>query len=212
LDLGLLQREVALRIGVDKTTVFNWEAGTATPNLRALAAVIRFLGYDPQLAPEAADLGRLVRHHRQRQGLSMDALAEVLGVDSSTVRGWEQHGHRPGPRLCVQLAGVLGLPAATVAAEATTGQRLRVARLRAGLTQRELGGRIGVEQQVVSDWETGRKKPVGKDRARINETIGMASPWERGSCPVPPVARLQIEFAQESSVVVSRVHPGSLRV
>jgi DNA-binding XRE family transcriptional regulator len=30
LDLGLLQRDVALRIGVDKTTVFNWEAGSGT--------------------------------------------------------------------------------------------------------------------------------------------------------------------------------------
>jgi DNA-binding XRE family transcriptional regulator len=27
LDLGLHQREVAVRIGVDKTTVYKWEAG-----------------------------------------------------------------------------------------------------------------------------------------------------------------------------------------
>lgn len=47
LDFGLLQREVALRIGVDKSTVFNWEAGTAKPNRRALSGVIAFLGYDP---------------------------------------------------------------------------------------------------------------------------------------------------------------------
>jgi DNA-binding XRE family transcriptional regulator len=52
LDLGLLQREVALRIGVDKTTVYNWEAGRATPSLRGLPAVIWFLGYDPA-DPEA---------------------------------------------------------------------------------------------------------------------------------------------------------------
>jgi transcriptional regulator with XRE-family HTH domain len=58
LDLGLLQREVALRVGVDKTTVFNWETGTASPNLRALPAVIRFLGYDPRPSREAADPGR----------------------------------------------------------------------------------------------------------------------------------------------------------
>ena len=49
LDLGLLQREVALLVGVDKTTVFNWETGRAAPNLRA----IRFLGYDPTDGPLA---------------------------------------------------------------------------------------------------------------------------------------------------------------
>jgi transcriptional regulator with XRE-family HTH domain len=47
LDLGLLQREVALRIGVDVTSVNNWERGRASPNLRAIPAVIRFLGYTP---------------------------------------------------------------------------------------------------------------------------------------------------------------------
>jgi transcriptional regulator with XRE-family HTH domain len=81
LDLGLLQREVALLMEVDKTTVFNWEAGTAFPSLRALPAVIRFLGYDPRQSPEAGNPGRLVRHFRQRQGLSMPVLPDPLGVD-----------------------------------------------------------------------------------------------------------------------------------
>ena len=99
LDLGLLQKEVALQIGVDEATIFNWEAGAASPGLRALPEVIRFLGYDPRQGPEAGDLGRLIRHLRQRQGLSMDALAEMLSVDPSTVRGWEQRGHR---HLCDQ--------------------------------------------------------------------------------------------------------------
>jgi transcriptional regulator with XRE-family HTH domain len=47
LDLGLLQREVALRIGVDKTTIHNWEAGRTHPNVRALRGAIRFLGHNP---------------------------------------------------------------------------------------------------------------------------------------------------------------------
>ncbi len=102
LDLGLLQREVALRIGVDETTVFNWEAETASPGLRALPEVIRFLSYDP----------RLVRHLRQKQGLSMDALADLLDVGTSTVRGWECRGRRPSPRLHARLAEVLDLPPA----------------------------------------------------------------------------------------------------
>jgi DNA-binding transcriptional regulator YiaG len=88
-----------LRIGVDETTIFNWEAGTASPGLRALPAVIRFLDYDPRPIPEATDLGRLIRHLRRRQGLSMNAPADRLGVDPTTVRGWEQRGHKPRPQL-----------------------------------------------------------------------------------------------------------------
>ncbi len=163
LDLGLLQREVALQIGVDETTVFNWEAGTATPSLRALPAVIRFLGYDPPRIPDAADWGGLVRYLRQRHGLSMDALAELLSVDPTTVRGWEQGEHKPQPRLYARLVEVLGLPAATADAGAAFGERFRTARLRVGVTERELAKRIGVAQQVVLDWETGKRTPTLSD-------------------------------------------------
>jgi transcriptional regulator with XRE-family HTH domain len=93
LDLGLLQREVALRIGVDTTTVFNWEAGTASPNIRALPGVIRFLGYDP--TETGSTLGERLRATRRRLGLSHADLAGRLGVDPSTVLDWETGRHRP---------------------------------------------------------------------------------------------------------------------
>ena len=35
-------------LGVDKTTVFNWETGRTCPGRRAMPAVVRFLGYDPR--------------------------------------------------------------------------------------------------------------------------------------------------------------------
>jgi transcriptional regulator with XRE-family HTH domain len=47
LDLGLLQREVAERLGVDKTTVFNWERGRTTPLQAVRPALFEFLGYVP---------------------------------------------------------------------------------------------------------------------------------------------------------------------
>jgi len=60
LDLGLLQREVALRIGVDKTTVFNWETGRASPGRRAMAGVVRFLGYEPSVMASNLDGGNRI--------------------------------------------------------------------------------------------------------------------------------------------------------
>ena len=79
----------------------------------------------------------------------MDALADMLGVDPSTVRGWEWRGHRPWPRVHARLAEVLGLPTATAAAETTFGQRLRAARLRIGLTQAELAARVGLDPRTI---------------------------------------------------------------
>lgn len=49
LELNLLQREVAQRLGVKTDTILNWEHNRTTPTLRYLPRVIAFLGYDPSV-------------------------------------------------------------------------------------------------------------------------------------------------------------------
>jgi transcriptional regulator with XRE-family HTH domain len=51
LDLGLLQREAALQLGVDVKTVTNWERQRTEPKIRFLPAIFRFLGSDPRPLP-----------------------------------------------------------------------------------------------------------------------------------------------------------------
>ena len=46
-DHDKARRTVGERIGVDTTSVFNWEAKTSQPDLKYMPAVIRFLGYNP---------------------------------------------------------------------------------------------------------------------------------------------------------------------
>ncbi|MBI2369480.1 MAG: helix-turn-helix transcriptional regulator, partial [Deltaproteobacteria bacterium] len=48
LDLRLLQRQVAPRLGAAEATITSWETNQATPSVRFLPAIIRFLGYDPR--------------------------------------------------------------------------------------------------------------------------------------------------------------------
>lgn len=47
MDLGLLQREAAARIGVHVTTLANWEVGRTSPALAHLPGLFEFLGYVP---------------------------------------------------------------------------------------------------------------------------------------------------------------------
>jgi transcriptional regulator with XRE-family HTH domain len=93
LGLKLLQKDVAEQLGVDKTSVFNWEGNRSSPEIRYMPAIIDFLGYDP--LPVANTLAeRLVR---QRTGLelSQKESAERLGVDPSTLAKWERGEREP---------------------------------------------------------------------------------------------------------------------
>ena len=63
LDLGLLQREVAEKIGVTESTIWNWEANLSTPQQRFIPRIIAFLGYEfPGIA--RAQLGSLAACRR----------------------------------------------------------------------------------------------------------------------------------------------------
>jgi transcriptional regulator with XRE-family HTH domain len=88
LDLGLLQREVAERLGADTCSVTNWELNHTTPALRFMPGIIRFLGYTPW-GPGASAGERLVAYRRER-GLPQTALARLLGIDPGTLSRWER--------------------------------------------------------------------------------------------------------------------------
>jgi ribosome-binding protein aMBF1 (putative translation factor) len=47
LVLGLFRREVAEMIGVDETTIYNWESNRNAPAARVIQRVVEFLGYCP---------------------------------------------------------------------------------------------------------------------------------------------------------------------
>ena len=93
LDLGLFQKNVAVRLGVDNSTILNWEHGKTQPPVRFLPRIIRFLGYDPYPAPRS--LGENLVAKRRQLGLSRKRMAARLGVDEGTMKRWERGMARP---------------------------------------------------------------------------------------------------------------------
>ena len=93
MDLGLFQREAAKEIGVSASTIWHWEKGDREPAIRHLPTLIRFLGYVPLETGET--LPEKLRAYRRIHGLSRERMAEVLGVDRTTVWRWERGETQP---------------------------------------------------------------------------------------------------------------------
>jgi transcriptional regulator with XRE-family HTH domain len=96
LDLGLTQQQVAQRLGIDETTVHNWERNHKVPVVRLLPRMIQFLGYSPY-AP-ALSLPEQLKMCRRSLGLSQRKLAKALGVDESSLRNWESGRRKPSKK------------------------------------------------------------------------------------------------------------------
>lgn len=89
LDLNLLQSQVAEQIGVDKTTVHNWESNESAPAIRYIPAILRLLGYDPHPSLDSfPDRLGTVRRTPQRK------MADKLGIDPGTLQSWEAGTHQ----------------------------------------------------------------------------------------------------------------------
>ena len=105
LDLGLLQKEVSEKIRVDESTIYHWERQRTQPEIRFIARIIEFLGYDP--IPQPKSFPEKLKTYRLRMGLSQKKLAIKLGIDPSTILKWEKGRHKPMAEYCNLIAKML---------------------------------------------------------------------------------------------------------
>lgn len=82
-ELGLLQREVAARLGCNVFTYANWEKDKTQPVASQFRPVIDFLGYDP--SPEPVTLAERLQAKRRQLGVTFSQVAWHLGWDESTL-------------------------------------------------------------------------------------------------------------------------------
>jgi transcriptional regulator with XRE-family HTH domain len=94
LDLKLLQRDVAREIGVDKTTIHNWETNKTKPDLYIIPKLIEFIGYSP-LYISIKGIGEQIKVYRKVLGITQKCLAKQLGIDPTTLAKWERGKGRP---------------------------------------------------------------------------------------------------------------------
>jgi transcriptional regulator with XRE-family HTH domain len=82
-ELGLLQREVAGRMGIGKETYANWEKDKTIPVASQFWPVVAFLGYDP--SPDPTTLAERLAAKRRALGITFDQVAKHLGWDPGTL-------------------------------------------------------------------------------------------------------------------------------
>jgi Mg chelatase-like protein len=93
LELGLLQKDAATRLGTCEATFANWEKGTRKPSVRYYPLIIEFLGYEPWPVPQS--LGEKLMAQRRRLGLSVKRAARDMSIDEGTWTAWERGKRKP---------------------------------------------------------------------------------------------------------------------
>ena len=95
-------------LGVDTTTINNWELNRCKPKLYLMPNIVRFLGYNPFSTNENASIIEEIKAYRLMHGLSQKKLAKALRIDPTTLARWERGKSKPGTKLRNQLTNLLG--------------------------------------------------------------------------------------------------------
>ncbi len=102
LDLKLLQKEVAQKIGASESTIYNWENNLSMPAIKYIPKIIEFLGYVP-FDTSTLSVGEKIVAYRQLLGLSQKELANQLGIAPSTLGCWERDKRQPPERVLKEI-------------------------------------------------------------------------------------------------------------
>jgi transcriptional regulator with XRE-family HTH domain len=92
LELGLHQKDVAARLGVTTSTIWNWEHGW-TVDYRYFPQLLVFLGYNPISCPD--DLLNRLAWYKQVNGLTLEQLGAEMGRSPEQLADWLGRRHRP---------------------------------------------------------------------------------------------------------------------
>lgn len=56
-------------------------------------------------------------------------------------------------------------------------ERLKELRLKKGLTQTELGEKVGVKQNTFTNWEKGRREPSSENLIKLADLLEVSLDW-----------------------------------
>ncbi len=95
MENNLSQKNVGKIIGTDNFTIVNWEKNS-TKNIptKYYPKIMEFLNYCPLIQDNEiknipTTLSKKIKLHRLHQGLNQKQFAQLLKVDSATVKFWE---------------------------------------------------------------------------------------------------------------------------
>ena len=110
---------------------------------------------------------------REHSGMSRGDLGRLADIDETTILRWETRHVAPQPDLLARTAKVLAVEMDQLVIIATAERTLADLRVLAGLTQEQLGSRIGTSYQTVSRVERGQTR-LSEDLAdRIAGAVGV---------------------------------------
>ena len=128
---------------------------------------------------------------RKKEGLTQQEVAELVHVERGVYTNWELGNRNPNYENLSMLACVFDVSIDYLLGDyleiskerylmKTSNvfpQRLKELRLKKGLTQTELGEKVGVKQSTFTNWENGKREPNFETIIKLADLLEVSLDW-----------------------------------
>ena len=131
-------------------------------------------------------LGEKIAEQRKKLGLSQEEMAKKIGVSRSALSLYEIDRREPDLETVKKIASLFGvttdyLLGAEKGGNTMLGKRINELRRASGMTQEELGKKLGVIKQTISSWETDVAEPNHAATIAIAKLFGVTTDYLLGA-------------------------------
>lgn len=131
---------------------------------------------------------------RKKKGLTQQEVADLVHVDRVRITNWENGKREPNFENLSMLACIFDVSIDFLLSEYLEiskeaylklkeekknlfSVRLKELRLKKGLTQTELGEKVGVKQSTFTNWENGKREPSFENLVKLADLLEVSLDW-----------------------------------
>lgn len=131
---------------------------------------------------------------RKKKGLTQKDVADLVHVDRVRITNWENGKREPNFENLSMLACIFDVSIDFLLSEYLEiskeaylklkeekknlfSVRLKELRLKKGLTQTELGEKVGVKQNTFTNWENGKREPSFENLVKLADLFDVSLDW-----------------------------------
>lgn len=196
-NISIARLEKECRLG--NATIRGWK--TSAPTVDTLSAVAAFFGVsidfllsDAEANEENGERNSFslrLKELRVAAGYTQQSFADAFGVAQSTVGNWEAGRRETELETLLKIADFFGVSLdylAGVSEKGTSSERLRIkeARQRAGLLQKDIAEQLGIASNTFHGYESGKHTPTPQMLRRIADICGVTVDYLLGGSEEEP--------------------------
>ena len=131
-------------------------------------------------------LGEKIAEQRKKLRLSQEELAEKLNISQKSISKYELGNRKPQYKVLVRMAEYFGvttdyLLGLTKGGNTMLGKRINELRRASGMTQEELGKKLGVVKSTISLWESDSSEPNHAATIALAKLFGVTTDYLLGA-------------------------------